>query len=173
LAQARAAAPRDSGILRDLAQAYLAAGDARAANEAAQQAMEIAGEDAANLLMAGRAALADGRGAEAEALARRAAALRPGDAQAQALLAVSLPSGAEATKAAQAAADFAPQDAELQAVARASGAGRTAALDYPAATPAEQLLAACIAALRAGDAAAAAAAGAGWSLCHLAAVGKP
>jgi tetratricopeptide (TPR) repeat protein len=173
LAQAREGEPKDTGILRDLAQAYLAAGDAKNADAAAKQAVEIAGEDAANLLMAGRAALADGRGEEAKALASRASMLRPGDAQAQALLAVSLPRGAEATKAAQVAADFAPQDAELQAVARYLGAQHTAALDYPAATPAEQLLAACVAALRAGDADAAKAAGAGWSLCHLAAVREP
>ena len=173
LAQAREAAPQDTGLLRDLARAYLAAGDVKAADAMAKQAVEIAGNDAANLLAAGRAVLADGRSVDAEVLARQAMALRPGDAQAQALLALSLPAGAEATKAAQAAADFAPQDGELQAVAAFLGATRTAVLEHPAATPAEKRLAACVAGLRAGNAAAAAAAGAGWSLCHLAAAREP
>jgi hypothetical protein len=83
---------------------------------------------------------------------------------------LSLPTGAEATKAAQAAADFAPRDAEIQAVAAALGAKPAAgAPEMAAATPAETLLAACIAGLRAGDPGAAGEQPARWSLCDLAA----
>jgi tetratricopeptide (TPR) repeat protein len=173
LAQARETAPQDTGLLRDLAQAHLAAGDIKAADAAALRAVQIAGNDAANLLAAGRTALADGRKSEAEALARRAVALKPGDGQAQALLALSLPPGAERIKAAQAAADFAPQDAELQVVAGFLGAKRTATPVLPAATPAEQALADCVTGLRLSNADVAAAAGARWTLCHLAATGGP
>jgi tetratricopeptide (TPR) repeat protein len=167
LTQASEAAPQDTDLLRDLARAHLAAGNIRAADAAAMRAAQIADSDAANLIAAGHVALADGRRTEAEALARRAVALRPGDAQAQALLALSLPAGAEAVKAAQAAADFAPQDPEIQAVAVALGAKPAGSPPAAAdAMPAEQELAACIAALQKG----AAAAEARWSLCHLAAV---
>jgi tetratricopeptide (TPR) repeat protein len=167
LTQASEAAPQDTDLLRDLTRALLAAGDIKAADAAAMRAVQIAGDDAANLIAAGHVALADGRRPEAEALARRAVALRPGDAQAQALLALSLSAGAESAKAARAAADFAPQDAEIQAVAAALGAKPAGSPPAPDATPAEQSLAACIAALQKGDAATAAAAGARWSLCHL------
>lgn len=164
------AAPQDTDLLRDLARALLAAGNIKAADAAATRAVRIADGDAANLIAAGHAALADGRRSDAEALVRRAAALRPGDAQAQALLALSLPAGAEAAKAAQAAADFAPQDPEIQAVAAFLGAKPSEGSPKPhAATPAEQALAACIIGLQAGDAQAAAAANARWTLCHLAA----
>ncbi len=169
LMQASAAAPQDTDLLRDLARAWLAAGDTEAADAAALRALRIDDKDAANLIAAGHVALADGRGTEAEALAWRAVALRPGDAQAQALLALSLPPGVEATKAAQAAADFAPQDAEIQAVAAFLGATPVGAPPtFAAATPAQSLLAACIAGLRAGDPATAGQA-ARWSLCDLAA----
>lgn len=169
LTQASEAAPRDTGLLRDLTRALLAAGNDKAADAAATRAVHIAAGDAANLIAAGHVALADGRRAEAEALARRAVALRPGDAQGQALLALSLPAGAEAAKAAQAAADFAPQDAEIQAVAAALGAKPVGAPLQPAATPAEKLLAGCIAGLQAGDPGVAGGREARWSLCDLAA----
>lgn len=168
------AAPRDTDLLRDLTRALLAAGNIKAADAAAARAVHIADGDAANLIAAGHAALADGRRSDAAALVRRAAALRPGDAQAQALLALSLPAGAEVAKAAQAAADFAPQDPEIQAVAAFLGAKPSEGSPKPpAATPAGQALAACIAGLQAGDVPAAAAANARWSLCHLAATLRP
>jgi len=171
LTAARDLAPQDAAILRDLSRAQLAAGDIKAAAAAAVEALRIAGNDAANLLAAGQTALADGRRADAEALARRAVALKPGDAAAQTLLALSLPPGKEASQAAQAAADFAPQDAELQAVAAFLGAEPPGPMPQPAAaTPAHLLLAGCIAGLQGQDPAAAAAAGARWSLCHLAAL---
>ena len=171
LTQAAALAPQDTAIRRDLARAQLAAGDTKAADAAAIGALQIAGDDAPNLLAAGQAALADGRRPDAEAMARRAVALKPGDAAAQALLALSLPPGKDATKAAQAAADFAPGDAELQAVAAFLGAKSASSPPKPAAvTPAQRSLVACIAGLRAGDPQAAAAARARWSLCHLAAL---
>ncbi len=171
LTQAAGMAPLDAAILRDLVQAQLAAGDVAAADAAAADALRIAGSDADNLLAAARTALAAGRRADSEALARRAVGLKPGDALAQGVLALSLTAGKESEKAAQAAADFAPQDAELRAVAAILGARPTGPAVTPStATPAQRLLGDCIAGLQAGNPPGAAAAGARWSLCHLAAL---
>jgi hypothetical protein len=79
-----------------------------------------------------------------------------------------------ARAAAALAVSFAPEDAEIAAVAKLAGAEidpdeTPAPPPLPRTTPAKSALADCVAALAAGDLAAARAAPAGWSLCHLAA----
>ena len=77
-----------------------------------------------------------------------------------------------ARDAAELAIAFAPDDAEIAAVAALAGAetsGDRAPLALPTNTPAQAARAACVADLGIGDLAAARAAGAAWSLCHLAA----
>ena len=112
----------------------------------------------------------------ADALARRAIDLQPGNATAQAILALALARQGDtdsARDAAELAVAFAPDDAEIAAVASLAGA-ETAAdhapLALPDGTPAKAARADCVAQLNTGDLAAARNAGAAWSLCHLAAV---
>ena|SRR5688572_4212837 len=110
----------------------------------------------------------------ADALVRRAIDLKPGEASAQAILSLVLRrqgDGEDARAAAELAVAFAPDDGEIAAIASLTGAeasGDRAPLALPANTPAQAARAACVADLASGDLAAARAAGAAWSLCHLA-----
>ena len=174
LQQAAEKAPQDTRILRELALAQLAAGDDAAADATAQRALAALANETANVILAGQVALLRGQTDAATDFARRAVALKPGDAHAQALLALSLAPGGESEKAAQAAADFAPDDAELLAIARHLGARSDHVAPRPSqATPAGKMLAACIANLATGDLAAARQSGARWSLCWVAAQPAP
>jgi hypothetical protein len=136
------------------------------------------GGEAADLTLAAMVALLTNRAAAAEGLVRRAVDIQPGGATAQMVLALHLlhqggdPDAARA--AAALAVSFAPEDAEIAVVAKFAGAEidpaeTPAALPLPRATPAQIALADCVAAVASGDLAAARAAPAGWSLCHLAA----
>jgi tetratricopeptide (TPR) repeat protein len=175
--RALALAPDGEEARRDLARAQLGAGDPEAAWRTVSPALD-ASEVAADLTLGAMVALLTNRTSAAEALARRAIDLKPGDGTAQAILALQLrrQGRADAARnAAQLAAAFAPGDAEIAAVARLASAepGPKAISPAPAlssTTPAKAALAACIADLKAGDLPAARAANAAWSLCHLAAV---
>ncbi|MGH6894277.1 MAG: tetratricopeptide repeat protein [Dongiaceae bacterium] len=163
--------PGNSEARRALARAALGLGDVAAAWQMLSPSMDQT-TDAADATLAAQVVLLEGRTPVADALARRAMALKPGEAAAQAILALALKAeGAEPGDAADLAVTFAPQDAEIAAVAKSLGLERAGpTLTLSTATPAKARLAACIAGLSAGDLAVARAAGAGWSLCHLAAV---
>lgn len=170
--EALALSPRDGEVRRDLARAQLGAGDAEAAWRILSADLEAV-EDAADLTLAAMVALRTDRVSAADALARRAIDLQPGNATAQSVLSLVLRrqgDAEEARDAAELAAAFAPDDAEIAALAALAGgepvAGR--AVTLPRNTPAQAARAACVAALGAGDLAAARTAGADWSLCHLA-----
>ncbi len=168
-------APRDGDIQRALARAYLGAGDAEAAWRTLSSGLD-ATDDAADLTLAAMVAMLTDRLQAADALVRRAVDLKPGEAMAQAILALDLRrhgDADDARDAAELAVAFAPDDAEIAAVASLAGTDANRdrpPLALPAKTPAQAARAACVAALDAGDLAAARAAGAAWSLCHLAAV---
>jgi hypothetical protein len=133
--------------------------------------------EARDLTLAAMAALLADRASAAEGLVRRAIDIKPGEARAQAILALYLQhQGQEkaAREAAELAVAFAPEDAEITAVAKLAGAEadprKTPAwLALAKTTPAKAALADCVASIGAGDLVAARVAGAGWSLCHLAA----
>jgi tetratricopeptide (TPR) repeat protein len=167
-------APRDGDVRRGLARAQLGAGDGEAAWRVLSSALETT-DDAADLTLAAMVAMLTDRRPAAEALVRRAIDLKPGEATAQVILALILNrkgDADDARNAAELAADFAPGDEEIAAVAAFAGAdaGNTdAPVSLPAHTPAQLARAACIADLARGDLAGARAAGAAWSLCHLAA----
>lgn len=174
LARALELAPRDGDVRRGLARAYLAAGDSEAAWSTLSSGLETT-DDAADLTLAAMVAMLTDRLPPAEALVRRAIDLKPGEATAQAILALILNRQGDrddAQDAAELAADFAPDDAEIAAVAVFAGAdpNADAPLSLPAHTPAQVARAACVADLARGDVVAARAAGAAWSLCHLAAM---
>lgn len=172
-------APRDGDVRRGLARAYLGDGDGEAAWRTLSPALETpdeTGDDAADLTLAAMAAMLADRLPAAEALVRRAIDLKPGEATAQAILALILSrqgDADDARDAAELAADFAPDDAEIATVAAFAGAdpgNADARLSLPAHTPAQGARAACVADLARGDLAAARTAAAAWSLCHLAAM---
>ncbi|HEV8388818.1 MAG TPA: tetratricopeptide repeat protein [Dongiaceae bacterium] len=169
-------APRDKGVRRALARAELGAGDSEDAWRTMSLALGASENEATDLSLAAMVALLTNRMSAAEGLVRRAIDIKPGEGTAQAILALYLRRQGDADGAREAAAlaaTFAPGDAEIAAVAKLAGAELDpAATPAPAtpASPAQQALADCVADLRAGDLAAAGAAAAGWSLCHLAAV---
>lgn len=178
LEQALELAPRDGDLRRGLARAYLGAGDGEAAWRTLSPDLETPdkmGDDAADLTLAAMVAMLTDRLSAADALVRRAIDLKPGEATAQAILALLLNRQGDeddARDAAELAASFAPDDAEIAAVVAFAGAdsgNADAPLALPAHTPAQVARAACVANLTRGDLAAARAAGAAWSLCHLAA----
>ena len=168
-------APRDGDIRRALARAYLGAGDAEAAWRTLSSELD-ATDDAADLTLAAMVAMLTDRLPAGDALVRRAVDLKPGEATAQAILALDLRrhgDAEDARDAAELAVAFAPDDAEIAAVASLAGADTgdaRAPLALAANTPAQSARAACVTALDAGDLVAARGAGAAWSLCHLAAV---
>ena len=173
-ARTLALAPQDSDARRALARAYLGAGDPERAWQAMMPALDSSRQEAADLALGALIALHMGRVPVAEALARRAGALQPGEGTAQAILALALWRQRDAQGARNAAAlsaTFAPQDAEIAAIARRMGARASdrPVPPPPRTTPAKAALAECIASLETGDRAAARAAGPGWSLCRLAA----
>jgi tetratricopeptide (TPR) repeat protein len=174
LEQAHALAPQDGDVRRALARVYLGAGGAEAAWRTLSRDLDTTG-DAADLTLAAMAAMLTERLSVADALARRAIALQPGNATAQAVLALALRRQGNAPRAldaAELAVAFAPNDAEIAAVAARAGAetsANQAPSPLPTNTPAQAARAACVADLRNGDLPAARAAGAAWSLCHLAA----
>jgi Flp pilus assembly protein TadD len=140
-------------------------------------ALAISDKDAATLTLAAIVALESERVSDAEGLIRHAIAIKPGEGKAQAVLALLLRHQGDATSArnaAELAVTFAPTDAEIAAVAKWAGAqvskNMPAPATLPRTTPAKTALADCVAALDAGNPAGARGAGAGWSLCHLAAV---
>jgi len=171
-------APEDKDVRRDLTRAELGIGDAEGAWRTLSSTLGSDGGEATDLTLAAMVALLTNRAAAAEGLVRRAVDIQPGGATAQMVLALHLlqqrdPDDARA--AAALAVSFAPEDAEIAAVARLAGAEIDPAETPPApplprATPAQIALADCVTALAADDLAAARAAAAGWSLCHLAAV---
>ena len=168
-------APRDKEARRALARAQLGAGDPESAWRTLSRARGTSQDEAADLTLAAMVALLTNRAAAAEGLVRRAIDIKPGEPVAQAVLAVYLKHKGEADaarEAAELAVAFAPQDAEIAAVARLAGVemGRGPQPAMARTTPAKEALAACVAALGAGDVAAARGAGAGWSLCHVAAM---
>jgi tetratricopeptide (TPR) repeat protein len=169
--KALALSPRDGETRRSLARAYLGAGNF----EAAWRILAAGSDDAADLTLAASVAMLTDRLSAAQALVRRAIDLQPGNAAAQAILALALRrqgDADDARHAAELAIAFAPEDAEIAAAAILAGAEpatERTLLAPPANTPAQAARAACVAALGAGDLAAARAAGAAWSLCHLAA----
>ncbi len=167
-------APRDKELRRALARAQLGAGDPEGAWHTLSPAPGASENGAADLTLGAMVALLTNRASAAEGLVRRAIDIKPGEAVAQAVLAVYLKHKGEANAARAAAAlaiAFAPHDPEIATVAVLAGAeaakGPRPAM--PRTTPAKEMLAACVAALGAGDLEAARAAGAGWSLCHLSA----
>jgi tetratricopeptide (TPR) repeat protein len=170
LRQALALSPDDKALRRELVRAQLAAGDGEEAWNTIARAPE--GSDALDLALAAQVALLTDRGA-ALGLAQRAVGIKPGDGRIEALLALAQDRAGNvdgARQAAERAILFAPHDAEVAAIARRLGAKvELAALPDAAGTPAKEARNRCIAALEAGDAGGARAAGAGWSLCHLAA----
>jgi tetratricopeptide (TPR) repeat protein len=174
-ARALALAPRDRSARRALARAQLGAGDPQGAWRTLSPTREDPRRGAADLILCAMAALLTDRAFIAGDLVREAIALKPGEGAAHALLALHLHEQGDANgarKAAELAVAFAPEDAEIAAVAALAGAkldGATALRAMPVATPAQGALAQCVTHLRAGDLDAARAAGAGWSLCHLAA----
>ena len=166
-------APRDGDVRRALARAYLGAGDPEAAWRTLSPDLD-ASDDAADLALAAMVAMLTDRLSAADALVRRALELKPGEAAAQAVLSLALRrqgDADDARDAAELAVAFAPDDAEIAAIASLAGADPSdrAPLALPTSTPAEAARATCVAALSAGDLAAALAAGAMWSLCHAAA----
>lgn len=167
--------PQDRNARRALARAQLGAGDPQRAWQTLSPALEDPKRGAADLTLGALVALLTNRMSAAEDLVRQAIALKPGEATAQAILALQLRRQDDvegARKAANLAVAFAQKDTEVAAVARLVGAtvgDAPVPRATPAATPAKDALAACVAHLAAGDLAAALAAGAGWSLCHLAA----
>jgi tetratricopeptide (TPR) repeat protein len=174
LEQALALAPGDGAARRALARAYLGAGDAAAAWRTLSPDLDTT-DDAADLTLAAMVAMLTDRFSGADELVRRAIDLKPGEAAAQAILSLDLQrqgDAEDARDAAELAIAFAPDDAEIAAVAWLAGAetgGDRAPLALPSTTPAQAARAACVAALKSGDLAAALAAGVPWSLCHLAA----
>jgi tetratricopeptide (TPR) repeat protein len=174
LEHAHTLAPRDGGVRRALARAYLGTGDAEAAWRTLSPDLDTT-DDAADLTLAAMVAMLTERLSIADALVRRAIDLQPGNATAQAILALALRRQGDAQRARDAvelAVAFAPDDAEIAAVASLTGAGTSVDRAPPALstkTPAQAARAACVADLGNGDLPAARAAGAAWSLCHLAA----
>jgi tetratricopeptide (TPR) repeat protein len=174
LEQALTLAPRDRDARRTLARAYLGAGDGGSAWRTLSTDLDTT-DDAADLALGAMVAMLTDRLSAADALARRAVDLQPGNATAQAILALALQRQGDvepARDAAELAVAFAPDDAEIAAVAALAGADAgadRAPLALPTNTPAQAARAACVAALSNGDLAAARAAGAAWSLCYLAA----
>lgn len=170
-----ALAPQDRNARRALARAQLGAGDPQGAWRTLSPAREDPRRGAADLTLCAMVALLTNRASIAQDLVREAIALKPGEATAQAILGLHLHRQGDANsarKAAELAVAFAPEDAEIAAVAALAGAkldGVAAPRALPTATPAQSALAQCVTGLRAGDFDAARAAGAGWSLCHLAA----
>ena len=134
-----------------------------------------AADDAADLALAAMVAMLTDRLSAADALVRRAIDLKPGEATAQAILSLDLRRQGDvedARAAAELAVAFAPDDAEIAAIAWIAGAdtsGDRAPMALAVNTPAQAARAACVAELASGDLTAARAAGAAWSLCHLAA----
>jgi tetratricopeptide (TPR) repeat protein len=175
LEQALSLSPRDGDARRALARAYLGAGDGASAWRTLSPDLAST-DDAADLVLAATVAMLTDRLSAAGALAQRAIDLQPGNAAAQAILALVLQRQGDvepARDAAELAVAFAPDDVEIAVVASLAGAETSAdhaPLALPAGTPAQGARAACVAALNAGDLVAARDAGAGWSLCHLAAV---
>ena len=174
-AESLALAPRDRDARRGLVRAELGIGDFEQAWRTLSPDLEST-EDAADLTLAAMAALLTGRLSAADMLVRRAVDLQPGNAAAQAVLALVLRrqgDAEEARDAAGLAVAFAPDDAEVAAVATLVS-GDVSMTQPPLAllarTPAQAARAACVAALGAGDLAAARSTGAAWSLCHVAAV---
>jgi tetratricopeptide (TPR) repeat protein len=169
--------PGHKDVRRALARAYLGAGDPDGAWRTMSPALGDSENEARDLTLAAMAALLTNRASAAEGLVRRAIDIKPGEARAQAILALYLQhQGQEkaAREAAEMALAFAPEDAEITAVAKLAGADvdprkTPASLALPKTTPAKAALADCVADMGAGDLVAARAAGAGWSLCHLAA----
>jgi tetratricopeptide (TPR) repeat protein len=166
-------APQDKEARRALASAYLGAGDADRAWQVMTSALNASKDDAADLTLGAMVALLTGRHSAADALVRRAIDLKPGEARAQALLALALQHQGDAQgarKAAELAVAFAPADAEIAAVAKRIGgtsSGRVALSPLPRTTPAKAALADCVTRLEAGKLDATLIAGPGWSLCHL------
>jgi tetratricopeptide (TPR) repeat protein len=167
--------PQDRSARRAMARAQLGAGDPQGAWDTLSPARDDPRRGAADLVLCAMAALLTDHASIAEDLVREAIALKPGEAAAHAILALHFHRQGDAQgarKTAELAAAFAPEDAAVAAVAALAGArlDRVAApRAMPAATPAQSALAQCVTYLRAGDLDAARAAGAGWSLCHLAA----
>ncbi|HEY1383076.1 MAG TPA: tetratricopeptide repeat protein [Dongiaceae bacterium] len=174
---ALALAPDDKEVRRDLTRAELGAGDAEGAWRTLSSTLGSDGGEAADLTLAAMVALLTDRASAAEGLVRRAVDIQPGGATAQMVLALHLLHQGDPDAAREAAAlavSFAPDDAEIAAVAKLAGAEidpaeTPAAPPLPRITPAQTAVADCVEALAAGDLAAARAAPAGWSLCHLAA----
>jgi tetratricopeptide (TPR) repeat protein len=177
LSRALELAPGDKNVRRALARAHLGAGDPDGAWRIMWPALGGSENEARDLTLAAMVALLTNRESAAEGLVRRAIDIKPGEARAQAILALYLQhQGREkaAREAAELAIAFAPEDAEITAVAKLAGADvdpekTPASLALPKTTPAKAALADCVADIGAGDLVAARAAGAGWSLCHLAA----
>jgi tetratricopeptide (TPR) repeat protein len=179
--RALALAPQDKDVRRDLARAELGIGDAESAWRTLSSTTGGNGGEAADLTLAAMAALLTNRASAAEGLVRRAVDIQPGGATAQMVLALHLLHQGDPDAAREAAAlavSFAPDDAEIAAVAKLAGAETDpdetpAPPRLPRVTPAQIAIADCVASLAAGDLAAARAAPAGWSLCHLAAALMP
>jgi tetratricopeptide (TPR) repeat protein len=178
LARALDLAPQDKDVRRDLARAYLGAGDAEGAWRTMSLAVGTSETGAMDLTLAAMVALLTNRTSAAEGLVRRAVDIKPGEGMAQAILALYLQHQGEedpARESAELAVTFAPEDAEIAAVAKLAGAEidadeTPAPLALPRTTPAKTALADCVADLGAGNLDAARAVAAGWSLCHLAAI---
>jgi tetratricopeptide (TPR) repeat protein len=174
LEQALALSPRDGNVRRALARAYLGTGDAEAAWRTLSPDLN-ATDDAADLTLAAMAALLTDRLSDAAALTLRAIELKPGEAAAQAILSLILRRQGDqqdARDAAELAIAFAPDDSEIAAIGTLTGVATSAdrpPLALPTTTPAQAARAACVADLSNGELPAARAAGAAWSLCHLAA----
>jgi tetratricopeptide (TPR) repeat protein len=167
-------APQDKEARRALARAYLGAGDLEGAWRTMSLALGASQNEAADLTLAAMVALLTNRMPAAEGLVRRAIDIKPGEATAQAILALYLRRLGEqdaAREAAGLAIAFAPEDAEIAAVAKLIGAAvdSTKSSALPKTTPAKAARADCVANLSLGHLDAARAAGDGWSLCHLAA----
>jgi tetratricopeptide (TPR) repeat protein len=175
LSRALDLAPQDKEARRALVRALLGAGDPESAWRTLSLALGASQNEAADLTLAAMVALLTNRASAAEGLVRRAIDIKPGEAVAQAVLAVYLKHKGQAD-AARAAAElaiaFAPHDAEIAAVATRAGAeaGRGPLPAMAGTTPAQEGVAACVAALGAGDLEAARDAGAKWSLCHVSAI---
>ena len=123
LEQAHALSPRDGDVRRALVRAYLGAGDAEAAWRTLSPDLD-ATDDAADLTLAAMVALLTDRLSDAEALALRAIALKPGEAAAQAILSLVLRRQGDqedARDAAELAIAFAPDDSEIAAIATLTG----------------------------------------------------
>jgi tetratricopeptide (TPR) repeat protein len=163
--------PDDAEMRRALARAALGLGDIALAAQILSP-ISVETNDAADAVLAGQVSLLQGDTRKGEALARRATALQPGDAAAHAILALALRSAGRtdaARAAAKLAASFAPDDGEIAAIAKLVGISLADRPPPSAATPAKAARVRCVAALGARDFVTAREAGAGWSLCHLAA----